>query len=94
MNWYRKRGLFALEHRKLGASREYLFGRDKVFIIDVGEGEVIELTNEAAQVLLDDLIGCGVRPTMPDLWQQRLRFLLWLAGVRGQPGVIGRRGGR
>ena len=63
---------------RLRASRHYRFRHGKVMIVDLqGRGE-IELTEQQAQLLLDDLIACLVKPTLPARWWDRAKFMFKL----------------
>ena len=50
---------------QLRASRHWKFRRDKVMIVDRQDMREIELTEQQATILLDDLIACLVKPTLP-----------------------------
>ena len=60
---------------RLRASRHYKFNHDKVMIVDLQDRQEIELTEQQAQLLLDDLIACRVKPTLPAHWRDKVKFL-------------------
>ena len=60
---------------RLRASRHYRFRHGKVMIIDLQGRKEIELTEQQAQLLLDDLIACLVKPTLPAHWRDKVKFL-------------------
>ena len=63
---------------RLRASRHWKFRRDKVIIVDRQAMREIELTEQQAQFLLDDLIACNVKPTLPARWWDRAKFIFRL----------------
>ena len=63
---------------RLRASRHYKFNHDKVMIVDRQGRREIELTEEQASLLLDDLIACLVKPTLPVRWWDRAKFMFKL----------------
>lgn len=64
---------------RLRASRCHPFDSDKVIIIDRQDKREIELTEQQASLLLDDLIACLVKPTLPARWWDRVKFMFRLA---------------
>ena len=69
---------------RLRASRHYKFNHDKVMIIDLQGRKEMELTEQQAQLLLDDLIACNVKPTLPEHWRNRVKFLFRLIRSWGE----------
>ena len=63
---------------RLRASRHYRFRHDKVTIFDRQSQDIVELTEQEAQILLDDLIACNVKPTLPGRWWDKAKFLFRL----------------
>lgn len=63
---------------RLRASRHWKFNYDKVVIIDRQDKREIELTEQQATLLLDDLIACLVKPTLPKHWWDRAKFVFRL----------------
>jgi len=69
---------------RLRASRHYRFNHDKVTIFDRQSQDTVELTEQEAQLLLDDLIACNVKPTLPEHWRNRVKFLFRLIRSWGE----------
>ena len=69
---------------RLRASRHYKFNHDKVMIVDIQGRKEIELTEQQAQLLLDDLVACNVKPTLPARWWDRAKFLFRLIRSWGE----------
>jgi len=64
---------------RLRASQHYRFHHGKVTIVDLQDRKEIELTGEQASLLLDDLLACFVKPTLPARWWDRVKFMFKLA---------------
>jgi len=69
---------------RLRVSRHYRFNHDKVTIFDRQSEDTVELTEQEAQILLDDLIACLVKPTLPGRWWDRAKFLFRLIRSWGE----------
>ena len=69
---------------RLRASRHYRFNHDKVTIFDRQSQDTVELTEQGAQILLDDLIACNVKPTLPVRWWDRVKFMFRLIRSWGE----------
>jgi len=69
---------------RLRASRHYKFNHDKVTIFDRQSQDTVELTEQQAQILLDDLIACNVKPILPEHWRNRAKFLFRLIRSWGE----------